>query len=68
MTTEQTTAWLQERGIAIKPDTVKRHCQRGNIPATKPGRDWDISEAALQQFIEARRGPGWQLGRARKVD
>jgi excisionase family DNA binding protein len=68
MNTKQAAAWLEDRGVVLQRDTIKRHILRGNIPARKLGRDWDVSEEALQQFLEVRRGPGWQLGRARKGD
>ena len=58
MTTAQAAAWLEARGIRLQPNTIKRHILRENIPAEKHGRDWWITEEALQAFLEARRGRG----------
>lgn len=53
MTTDEAAARLN-----LRPVTVQRHCQEGHIAATKHGRDWWITEAALQAFIQTRRGRG----------
>jgi len=58
MTTDQASKWLEERGILLQPNTVKRHILRGNIQAEKHGRDWWITETALETFIATRRGRG----------
>lgn len=45
-----------ELGIAVT--TLRYHCQRGNIPAEKHGRDWVITQDALDWFRENKRDPG----------
>lgn len=45
-----------ELGIAVT--TLRHHCQRGNIPALKLGRDWVITREAVEWFREHKRPPG----------
>jgi excisionase family DNA binding protein len=44
--------------LEIKPDSVKKLCQRGVLPATKVGRDWLIDRNDLDQYKLIRRTPG----------
>lgn len=52
-----TTSQVAEE-LEITPDTVKHHCQRGNLPAIKIGREWLISRKELSRYIETRRPVG----------
>ncbi len=45
---------------------VARHCQSGQLPAEKVGRDWMITPKALETFKQHRPVIGWVLGRLRK--
>lgn len=53
LTTEQAAARL-----GIKAVTVLKHIKRGNIKATKDGRDWLIEPAELERFTQERRSGG----------
>jgi excisionase family DNA binding protein len=44
--------------LNIKPRAVRMHIERGNIAATKRGRDLFITQAALDTFKSNRKGPG----------
>lgn len=58
--------YLRERGYTIhsrrngetspQPDTIRRWCKRGELPARQVGRTWLIEEAVLDQLL-ARAGP-----------
>ena len=62
MTTDEAAARL-----GLSPHTVKYHCQQRHIQATKHGRDWWITEDALEDFIATRQiGPGNKTGRPRR--
>jgi excisionase family DNA binding protein len=53
------------RRLNASPDTIKRLCQQGRIPASKPGRDWMIEESELPKIVIAPRG--WPKGKPRRV-
>jgi|tagenome__1003787_1003787.scaffolds.fasta_scaffold20756062_1 excisionase family DNA binding protein len=44
--------------LEIGQHTVIHHIRRGNLPATKHGRDWSITKHDLDAFIQQRRTPG----------
>lgn len=46
LTTAEAAAVLRE-----SPITTMRRCTRGQLPAKKIGREWRISEAALEAFL-----------------
>jgi excisionase family DNA binding protein len=44
--------------LNIKPRAVRMHIERGNIAATKRGRDLFITQAEIDRFQLQRKGPG----------
>ncbi len=36
--------------LGIKPDSVRQQCRSGKLRATKRGRDWWITLAAVKQY------------------
>jgi hypothetical protein len=70
MTTAEAAAWLADRGLVLRPDTIKHHILRHHLPATRTGSlrrgAWHISEADLAAFLATYRGPGWVKGRPRR--
>lgn len=47
LTTAEAAVVLRE-----SPITTMRRCTRGELPATKKGRNWLISDVALAAFLE----------------
>lgn len=44
--------------LGITPQLVRRYCERGRIKAEKVGRDWVITQAALNSFARKPRKMG----------
>jgi excisionase family DNA binding protein len=40
--------------IAAHPETVRRMIRRGDLPATKIGKQWRVSERAMQKYLDQR--------------
>jgi len=59
-----TTTELAEK-LKVRPYLVAKWCRRGELPASRPGRDWIIGDVAMDRARElAARG----RGRPRKED
>ena len=43
--------------LGVHPETVKRICQRGRIPAEKVHNTWLIQKEKLQEFAATYRNP-----------
>jgi len=43
--------------LGVHPETVKRLCQRGRIPAEKVHNTWLIQKEVLQKFAATYRNP-----------
>ena len=50
--------------LGVHPETVKRLCRQGALPASKFGRSWLIRRTDLERFAESYRGAP---GRPRKA-
>jgi len=44
--------------LNLKPAMVRRHCESGALAAVKVGRDWVISQEAIDNFQASRKAPG----------
>lgn len=44
--------------LGLEHDTVTQYAKKGTIRAEKPGRDYIISQEALDQFVQNRRKSG----------
>jgi excisionase family DNA binding protein len=44
--------------LGVQPRTITRNIERGNLKAIKRGRDYSITQAALDTFKSNRKGPG----------
>jgi excisionase family DNA binding protein len=40
--------------LACHPETLRRIIRRGELAATKIGRDWRVSERGLQEYLDRR--------------
>jgi excisionase family DNA binding protein len=52
------------RRLKVHPETVKRLCRQGDLPATKIHNTWLINKDTLDNFAgtyDRRRGPGKRL-------
>lgn len=54
--------------LGLKVAMVRRHCQRGNLKATKVGKQWVITETDLEVFKQIPRKRGPKIKEAELVD
>jgi excisionase family DNA binding protein len=52
--------------IGVTRVRVIQFCQSGQLPATKPGRDWQIKRSDVEAFAARERPGGYPAGRPRK--
>lgn len=44
--------------LDVCPQAVRNLIANGRLKASRPGRDWLVSEADLRAYLKVRRGPG----------